>query len=310
MAITSFADLLAPVPVEEFLDKTKGRKWQHIEAPPERVDGLFAWAQLSQLLNMEVWNHQNLLLVQDTQPVPPQAYCRQRVDRSGQRQFVPDPQMVQQHLARGASMVLNEIETLVPGILAIINAFTDGLGAKSSANAYISQQNHQAFDTHYDKTDVFALQVYGQKRWRVYEGQLDAPVIHARFAGMPKDMVQRQRGKVQREFVMNTGDLLYLPRGRFHDALATDGPSIHLSFAVSEPKGLDYLQMVMDEAVGDPAFRADLPLAEADLPAHFDRLADRIRDVARAQRTKDRGRALRKSFVPSRADFDISPSKK
>ena len=48
---------------------------------------------------------------------PPQAYCRQRVDRSGQRQFVPDPVQVQQHLARGASLVLNEIETLVPGIL-------------------------------------------------------------------------------------------------------------------------------------------------------------------------------------------------
>jgi bifunctional lysine-specific demethylase and histidyl-hydroxylase MINA len=310
MTITSFEELLAPTPVDAFLRDTKGRKWLHSQAPAERVEGLFAWPELSQLLNMEVWNHQNLLLVQDTQPVPPQAYCRQRVDRSGQRQFVPDPVQVQQHLARGASLVLNEIETLVPGILRIINAFTEGLGAKSSANAYISQQNHQAFDTHYDKTDVFALQVYGQKRWRVYEGQMEAPVIHARFAGMPKELVQRHRGKVQREFVMNTGDLLYLPRGRFHDALATDGPSIHLSFAVSEPKGLDYLQMVMDEAVGDAAFRADLPLAEADLAAHFDMLADRLRAVARAQATKDRGKALRKAFVSPRADFDISPSKK
>ena len=196
---------------------------------------------------------------------------------------------------------------MFPDIRAIIGAFTTGLGAKSSANAYISQQNHQAFDTHYDKTDVFALQVSGQKRWRIYSGQIEAPIIHARFAGMPKDQVQRLRGKVEREVVMKEGDLLYLPRGRFHDALATDGPSIHLSFAVSEPKGLDYLQLVMDEAVGDAKFREDLPLSEAELPAYFEMLAARLRDVARAAGTKERGKALRRSFVPPRPNFQIGP---
>ena len=78
-------------------------------------------------------------------------------------------------------------------------------------------------------------------------------MIHARFAGMPKDVVQRHRGKVQREVVMNTGrPALSAARGGFTMRWRPDGPSIHLSFAVSEPKGLDYLQMVMDEAVGDP----------------------------------------------------------
>ena len=124
---------------------------------------------------------------------------------------------------------------------------------------------------------------------------------------MPKDQVQRLRGKVEREIVMKEGDLLYLPRGRFHDALATDGPSIHLSFAVSEPKGLDYLQLVMDEAVGDAKFREDLPLSEAELPAYFEMLAARLRDVARAAGTKERGKALRRSFVPPRPNFQIGP---
>ena len=104
---------------------------------------------------------------------------------------------------------------------------------------------------------------------------------------------------------MNPGDVLYLPRGRFHDALATEGPSIHLSFPVSEPKGLDYLQIVMDEAIGDPKFREDLPLAEAELPAYFDQLADRLREVGRTTHTKERGRMLRKNFVPPRPSFRL-----
>lgn len=305
MPIQTFADLLAPFPVQRFLDEYRGRNWLQIEAEPGKVDGMLDWDGLNRLLNMEVWNHQNFLLVQDTKPVPAQTFCRQRVDRTGQTQVVPVPALVEQHLVRGASLVLNEVESLVPQARGLVDAFSEGLGAKSSGNAYISQKNHQAFDTHFDRTDVFAIQTLGQKRWRIYEGQLDAPVIHARFTGMPKAEIDRQKGKVAAEIVMKPGDVLYLPRGRFHDALATDGPSIHLSFAVSEPKGLDFLQIVMDEAVGDAAMRRDLPLDEAELPAYLDQLADRLRDVARTSRTKERARELRRNFVAPRPSFRL-----
>ncbi|MCA8926906.1 MAG: hypothetical protein KDC18_02465 [Alphaproteobacteria bacterium] len=305
MPIQTFADLLAPFPVLRFLEEYRGRNWLHIEGSPQKVGATLDWESLNRLLNMEVWNHQNLLLVQDTQPVPAPAFCRQRVDRTGQPQMVPVPALVERHLARGASLVLNEMETLEPDVRGLVDVFAEGLGAKCSCNAYISQRNHQAFDSHFDRADVFAIQTLGEKRWRIYEGQIEAPVIHARFTGMPKPEIERQKGKVEAEIVTRPGDVLYLPRGRFHDALATEGPSIHLSFAVSEPKGLDFLQIVMDEAVADPAFRRDLPLDEADLPACFDRLADRLREVARATRTKERGRTLRQSFVPPRPAFRL-----
>jgi bifunctional lysine-specific demethylase and histidyl-hydroxylase MINA len=305
MIINDFASLLAPFPADKFLSEYKGRNWLHIQGPADRVDGMLDWDVVSTLLNMEIWNHQTLLLVQDTQPIPAHAYCRQRIDRTGQRQLVPDPRMVEQHLGRGASLVLNEVESLVPAIRRIVDAFTSGLGAKSSGNAYISQKNHQAFDSHYDKTDVFALQTFGSKRWRIYEGQIEAPVIHARFAGITKPEIERLKGKVEAEFIMRPGDLLYLPRGRFHDALATEGPSMHMSFAVSEPKGLDILQIVMDEAVGDPLFRMDLPLDQDAVPDYLDELADHLRTIALSERTKERSAALRGSFAPPRPEFRL-----
>lgn len=305
MPIETFADLLAPFPAQRFLDEYRGQNWLHIEGTPEKAGAMLDWQGLNRLLNMEVWNHQNLLMVQDTQPIPAQAFCRQKVDRSGQPQLVPVPAQMEQHLARGASLVLNEIETLAPDVRGLVDAFAEGLGAKCSCNAYISQQNHQAFDSHFDRTDVFAVQTLGQKRWRIYKGQIEAPVIHARFTGMQKPEIDRLKGKVEADVVMKPGDVLYLPRGRFHDALATEGPSIHLSFAVSEPKGLDFLRIVMDEAVADPAFRQDLPLDEGELPAHFEKLAERLRDVARATRTKERGRELRRNFVPPRPAFGL-----
>lgn len=305
MPLSDFESLLHPCPVRKFLDEVRGKQWLHIEGSPEKVGAMLHWDALNRLLNMEIWNHQNFLLVLDTKTVPAQQFCQQKIDRTGQPQMVPVPARVQQFLDQGASMVLNEVETLEPAIRGLVDAFKQGLGAKCSGNAYISQRNHQAFDSHFDRADVFAIQTLGSKRWRIYEGQLEAPVIHARFSGIPPQEIQRLKGKVEAEIVTKPGDLLYLPRGRFHDALATEGPSIHLSFAVSEPKGLDYLQIVMDEAVADPRFREDLPLDEADLPAYFDQLADRLRDVARTSRAKDRGRGLRSNFVPPRPTFRL-----
>ena len=305
MPITDFESLLSPYPAERFLSEARGRQWLHIEGGADKVGGMLDWEALNRLINMEVWNHQNFLMVLDTKPIPAPQYCQQRVDRTGQMQMVPIPARVQQFLDQGASLVLNEVETLEPAVRGLVDAFDQGLGAKCSGNAYVSQQNHQAFDTHFDRTDVFALQTLGSKRWRIYEGQLEAPVLHARFTGMPPAEIHRLKGKVEAEFVTKPGDLIYLPRGRFHDALATEGPSIHISFAVSEPKGLDFLQIVMDEAVADPAFREDMPLDPADLPAYFDTLADRLRSVARGQRSKERGLRLRRQFVQPRPAFRL-----
>ena len=41
---------------------------------------------------------------------------------------------------------------------------------------YCSFKGVQAFQTHYDLHDVFAVQAEGEKTWRIYESRADAPV--------------------------------------------------------------------------------------------------------------------------------------
>lgn len=305
MATKNFNDLLGSVSKAEFVAEVRGQKWLHVRKASEEFSGLVDWGDISRLLNMEIWNHQNLLLVQNTRPVPPQAYCQQSVDRTGLRQLVPVFEMVSQHLEQGASLVLNEVESLLTEVRAITDAITSELNSKVSANIYVSQQNHQAFDSHYDKTDVFVIQTLGSKRWRVYEGQIESPVLHPRFRGESKEQLTNLKGEVEREFIMQTGDLLYLPRGRFHDALATMGPSIHISISVSEPKGLDYLDLVMNEAVADPLFREPIPIDQSDMEEHFGKLADRLKSVANSSRTKTQGARLHQHFGKTRPQLQV-----
>lgn len=49
-------------------------------------------------------------------------------------------------------------------------------GARSFANVYCSFRGVQAFQTHFDLHDVFAVQAEGEKTWRIYEARADAPV--------------------------------------------------------------------------------------------------------------------------------------
>ena len=48
--------------------------------------------------------------------------------------------------------------------------------ARVAANVYCSFKGVQAFQTHFDLHDVFAVQAEGEKTWRVYESRADAPV--------------------------------------------------------------------------------------------------------------------------------------
>src|SRR3546814_7120102 len=66
-------------------------------------------------------------------------------------------------------------------------------------------------------------------------------------------------GKVAEQIRMQPGDLLYIPRVRYHDALASENGALHIAFGVTLPKPLDLLGIIWEAAVQDPELRADLP---------------------------------------------------
>ena len=312
--ITDFAQLLAPLGEAAFFADTYHRQPRHIPGSPDKVAGTFSWQALNEILAMDVWDPNTLQLVLDRQRVPPPAYSQQALNR-GQRQVMqPDASKVMELLRRGASLVLNNIETLHPGVLAVAEAIAGRIGAKVSANLYCSWQSRQAFDSHYDRHDVYALHIAGEKTWRVYEGRMDNPIEHPAFYGVPQVEMDRLKGRVAAEVTMRPGDLLYLPRGQFHDALASSEASIHLTFGCSEPTGLDWLTRMWEVAVRDPGFRADLPLPEAskgdaELSAHIEHLVERFRRLALDQPGQAAASELRRSVVLKRQTYNLPERK-
>jgi hypothetical protein len=68
---------------------------------------------------------------------------------------------------------------------------------------------------------------------------------------------------------MKPGDLLYLPRGWYHDALAEAPSSVHIAYGVHAPLGMDLMNILMERVLYEAEFRKPLPRQDGSAPQKF-----------------------------------------
>lgn len=123
------------------------------------------------------------------------------------------------------------------------------------ANAYLTPAGAQGLTSHYDTHDVFVLQVWGSKHWRLYEST-DVLPLHSQHYRRPAD----GPGAPVREFDLKAGDLMYMPRGTVHDATSNDEASLHITLGVLPVLWSTVLKDALDRAIeSDPRYRGSLP---------------------------------------------------
>ena len=283
---TAFGEFIAPVERSEFYDKWFGKTPLHIPGDPGKFADIMPWETLTQLLNQSaLWTGRTLMLVLDRRVIPPEEYCIPFTLRDGMDGMVADMNKVRDWVKKGASLVLNDIETLTPRMKEVADVLGHEPGGRVQANLYCSWHAHQAFGVHYDTHDVFAFQVTGEKTWRIYQRYFKDPVKHPAFRSQDQAFHDAHCGAVSQEVEMTAGDLLYIPRGYYHDALTDGDNSIHLAVSLVPQIGLDLISAVFERAVHDELFRADIPrIWMRDGKAteeHMIRLAGRFRELVR-----------------------------
>lgn len=276
--LSDLAQLLDPVSPETFHKEYLGRRPLHIPATgngDKRT--VLDWAAFNALIGQTAnWTANSLRLMVNGVAVPPSEYCEVARTPNGEV-LRPSPPKVERHLNLGASVVVNEVQTLHPPIAAAATMLGRSFAAQVGANVYSSFQDIQAFPTHYDVHDVFAVQAEGTKLWRIYSTQSDVPVELPPDSPETRQWLTQSRGQLVQEVLMKPGDVLYLPRGRFHDALATDGASLHVTFSVTALHGSSVLSLLENAAKQFPVFREYLPVAHQDdgraLSQHLSKLS-------------------------------------
>ena len=290
-AIQGFADLIAPVKPEEFLTQFAGKKPLYIPGAPDKFTFAMSWDHMNRILNQSnIWTPHTLQLVLDTVVLGAEQFAREGIGRDGAQTYLVDFDKVKGLLRKGASLVLNEIETLTPGMKRITEILSRQPGGKVQANLYCSWQKHQAFDVHFDTHDVFAMQIVGEKAWRVYQRHFKDPINHPAFKSLPSQFHHAHKGDLLMEFTMRPGDLVYVPSGFYHEALAESDSTVHISFSVVPLIGLDIVSMLFDFGVMDEVFRQPVPQPEerggAALDEYLMRVAGRFRELLRDPKVK------------------------
>ena len=307
----TFQDLISPMDEKDFFQNYFGKKYLHIkadEASSKKRSALFGWEDLNAILNMALaWSSTNFHVVLDKKMIPAREFCYKQLDRNQQEAWVPDQAKVMEWLNRGASIVMDDMDGLAVGSRAISGIFQEAFSAKVQANLYCSWKQRQAFDVHFDPHDVFAMHFAGEKIWNIYENRLDNPIKHENFQFTQAEHA-KNCGAIKEQITMRPGDLLYIPKGQFHDALASDDTALHIAFGIHGYLGLDFVKDLSSALVADEIFRVPLPLPrEGDeaLKKHISLIAKKISSIAESKEVLEQIRLAQTAFRFPHHDFHL-----
>jgi Cupin superfamily protein len=196
---------------------------------------------------------------------------------------------VASHFARGATIVLQALQTYHPPLADFCRGLERELGHPVQANSYYTPPSAQGFKVHHDTHDVFCLQVEGEKRWLVYAPVLELPLKHQKYGTEMGDP-----GEPVLDATLRAGDTLYLPRGWLHQAMTSEAASLHLTVGVNVATWRDAVRAALDEAAEEEVDLRRGVGADGEAPdGLLELLASRLRPKAVAARQ-------RRSFVHGR----------
>lgn len=294
------AALVSPESVERFLATAWARGPFIARAErPDRFDSLFGIAEFEFLAGTVAapgW----LSFVKDAVQPP----GREQLTSDG----TLDAAALYKSVAEGKSLLLTRVHRLhaATGTLCrrITADFRDAgivLRKPVRANAYFTPPSARGFDAHYDDHDVLVLQLAGSKRWRVYGEAVKWP-----RKPMNPSLPAGSFGPNAQELTLQTGDVLYLPRGFAHEAASADEASLHLTLSIQAATWSDVFQRLVDlhDPLGEP-LPAGFAAGGVARPTDRARAADLINAMIRSPALE---RAIQDIFNSTMLEGDLPSS--
>jgi ribosomal protein L16 Arg81 hydroxylase len=166
-------------------------------------------------------------------------------------------QSVLKALDDGSTMVLDGLDSRHPPLTQLCAMLEIEHTWVYQTNIYITPGNSQGFKTHTDSHNVFILQTSGSKNWRV--NRAPTPLENR---SQENDCLEIDEND-HMEFVLEQGDLVYIPKGFAHDATSREGYSVHITLSPHPPSMHDFMAYVMKKC------RDDFPGLEHSLPPGY-----------------------------------------
>lgn len=292
----SFANLLQPYNLQEFLDDNWTTKAVVIPSEGKKnFAHLFSWEKLNYILNFHQLKYPDIRL----------AVGGKVLDESANENLIKSCQL-------GATLIINEVHKLIPEIAHFAAELKSDLGYINQVNAYCSWPEKQGFLSHYDTHEVFILQVDGIKQWYVFEDTIKYPLKEQKSSSFPPPETAAYLS-----WILHPGDVLYIPRGHWHYAVACEEPSLHLTLGIHCKTGIDFLEWLVGELRQQSEWRQSLPMRtnEDSINASVNNLISELDRYANGKNLADEyssyldslGTPVAKYSLPHQAGFNIFP---
>ena len=237
------------------------------------------------LSKSNIWNNKNFKMMLDQKTLNFNDYSSLSIDITGSNNR-PDVDKVQKLVSKGASIILNDIEKYNTNLLKISDELQRLTQGRCQGNLYFSMASHKAFGPHFDLHDVFAFHFEGEKLWNIYENIEDSPINHHFFHISSEERIKRA-GKLVEQVTLKPGDLLYIPRGQYHDALASKNGAIHVAFGLTYFKPIDLMSSLWEKFILNDFMRQDIQLNpnKNDLKEILDKFSKEMADIITSEDT-------------------------
>lgn len=276
--------LFTPHSLEDFFTRHWTQKALHVSArDPEKFKSLFSWKKLNYLLNYHGLHSPDLRFAPASNSFGESRDLRDWRDR----------------LNQGATLIINSLDRHCPEVAEAIALVRDELGYRTQVNLYCSPPRQQGFNCHYDTHEVLVLQIEGEKQWFVYSETIPYPLSESRS----RDRLPPESPPYL-ECTLKAGDLLYIPRGHWHYALAGDRASLHLTVGIDCQTGLDWWEWIARELREDPQWRQNLPLT---WEGNRDRLERQLQQLSERAIALFQDPEMRQKYIEDLAYRDRPP---
>lgn len=303
MALDLLSALLAPLDLATFFDRYYEREPVHVRAVSAPALPLLTQRALLDALL--------------AQPAPPAGLMAfpEHLERDGAGEGAParsvaallaDPALLHAYVDAGHPLVWNRARGVSPAIDALAEALSEAFGAHVWPNIYATGPAGTPFEMHFDCHEVLAFHCEGEKTWQISAVRVDRPLDAAEMEPAVAAALRARRDeatvRIAHEIAVAPGDVVYIPRGQFHNASTPRGRSLHVTFGIRQLTGFDVVKRLATIALGEPLFREYLPAAAADpdgsrAQALLDEIFVRLRDLTRSEELAADLRAARAHLI-------------
>jgi hypothetical protein len=243
----TFAGLIAPISVADFLANYWEKDFLHLSAQHSRYSRYFS------LLDFDKWlsaPRGHLYVSAPQARTKTQKYRPQEISSS----------FAYSAFARGCLLVLGPLNDW-PSLQDLVKALGKFFHAGVNVEAFLSPPKTRIFPPYVAGHDVLILQLEGERIWNLHEFRLlQINPLQKKNLKFPPTWYGRTKAPVIAEICLKPGDLLFVPRGMPHQAVAQNGTSLHLDFGITPFVWMDFLKLAAEcAAVHADELRRALP---------------------------------------------------